>query len=468
LSLQPLPGSDFIFFKNNKRYIKLFLLIFVPSVVVCAIAVWAVAFSLSASANRVGAEGGVIQTPRPPISTAQPTATEDGGAQASPLPTEDDGETLLKPPARTNFMLVALDKEAFLTDVIIVGCFYRDTGEVRMMFVPRDTYTQLPQERLDAMRAEGRRPPTEMKINALRSYGGQTNGVQYLMDQVGEMLGVHFKYYAEIDIPQFKKIVDILGPVTIEVPAALNYDDPEQNLHIHIEAGIQQVDGETAEGLVRFRGYPQGDIARNDVQAEFLKQLLRQALKRETIMRDPVAIAQVILNDIRHNLDMVEMLKYIPYIGSISGEKITTYKMPGNGTTGSPSYYLADVEKLPEVVREVFYAETEPLPETTGQPASTEAPPAAKPSHGLSIQILNGSRVAGLASSKADTLANDGYTVNNVDVYKGTKVNTTRILTRNENTGEDLIPYFVNAAVTQDDSIASEYDIVIVLGQGER
>jgi hypothetical protein len=185
-------------------------------------------------------------------------------------------------------------------------------------------------------------------------------------------------------------------------------------------------------------------------------------------MRDPVAIASVILNDIRHNIDMVEILKYIPYIGSLSGEKITTYKLPGEGTVGSPSYYLLDGEKLPEVVREVFYAETQPAPVSSGEPSGTEAPAEAKPSHGLSIQVLNGSRVAGLGSSKADILAVDGYNVTNVDVYTGTKQNSTRILTREENTGEDLIPYFVNAAVTQNAEVTSEYDIVIILGQGER
>ena len=54
-----------------------------------------------------------------------------------------------------------------------------------------------------------------------------------------------------------------VGGVDFNVPPGMNYDDPTQDLHIHIPEGQQKLNGEQFVQLMRFRsGYAGGDIPR--------------------------------------------------------------------------------------------------------------------------------------------------------------------------------------------------------------
>ena len=56
-----------------------------------------------------------------------------------------------------------------------------------------------------------------------------------------------------IDNQALIELVDVIGGVEFEVPIDMNYDDPTQDLHIHLNKGMQTIDGEKAEQLLRFR-----------------------------------------------------------------------------------------------------------------------------------------------------------------------------------------------------------------------
>jgi LCP family protein required for cell wall assembly len=444
-------GVVVIFFLRNKKEIKKFLLIVGTVVVVYFVSGLAIVLAVSSSVNK-------IRLPEHnALHAFNPINDDDPDTDDTPAGQPDEG-SLIRPPARTNFLLAGID-ENNLTDTLIVGCFYRDSAEIRMMAIPRDLYTRIPEERLTRMRADGLRPPNTLKINSIRSYG-RAFGIYYLTDQLGEMLGVSFNYYAEIEISSFVKIVDAVGGVWMDVPIALRYEDECQNLFIDISPGMQHFNGTQAEGLVRFRSYPSGDLGRNAVQMEFMKQLMRQTLTREAIMRDPMTLADFVLNDIQHNVG-VDALRYLPYVTELKSESIKTFVMPGESRyINRVSYFVADDTRLPEVVQQVFYASAAP------QAAAPEQP-SPRPSHGKNIQILNGSRVAGLGSEFKDILTHDGYTVVATDSYGGTHENSTRIRTRALGDGEDLIPYFNTAVLSQDENMPPEYDIIIIIGRGE-
>jgi len=273
-------------------------------------------------------------------------------------PDEDNG---LRPPARSNFLIAGVDEQN-LTDTIIVGSFYRETGDIKMMSVPRDMYTRLPNHRLEQMRGEGLRPPSTMKINALRAFGGR-NGIYYLMHQLGEMLGVEFHYYIEMDLVAFRHIVDAVGGVYIDVPVPMYYNPEDQDFVINLSPGRQRLNGTAAEGFVRFRNFPTGDLGRNQSQMEFMTQIISQVLTREAIMNDPLAMASTVLNHVRSNIGLGGV-RYVPYIRNISSESITTFVMPGHGAfIGGVSWFLPDAQRVPDVVNQIFYAQTEREPE---------------------------------------------------------------------------------------------------------
>jgi anionic cell wall polymer biosynthesis LytR-Cps2A-Psr (LCP) family protein len=278
------------------------------------------------------------------------------------------------------------------------------------------------------------------------------------MRQVEDMLGVSFHYYVEVQLPAFRNIVDAVGGVYFDVPRRLYYVDPDQDLVIDVPAGYRRLNGTLAEGLIRYREYGNADLGRNAVQMEFMKQLIRQSMTKEAIMREPMTIINFVLKDIRHNVG-VDAIRYLPYVLEMKNNDIRSYTMPGNSQyIGGASYFVSDNKALADTVHDVFYAnQNKPIIESIPE----------KPSHGLKIQVLNGSRIAGLGSEFADRLVSEGYTVLDTGINTGANENTSRILVREEGMGEDLIPYFNNVVINSNHSIQQEYDIVIVLGRGE-
>ena len=75
------------------------------------------------------------------------------------------------------------------------------------------------------------------------------------------------------------ELVDAIGGVEFDVPVNMYYDDPYQDLHIHIDKGLQTLNGENAVKVLRFRhSYAGGDLQRITVQQDFLKALAKQML----------------------------------------------------------------------------------------------------------------------------------------------------------------------------------------------
>ena len=286
-----------------------------------------------------------------PIDISQSNEPEE---QPEILEEYDDQGGFLRPSPRTNFLFVGLDNN-LLTDAIMAGVFYRDTGQIKLMSIPRDTFTRIPEHRLEQMRADGLRPPATLKINAMRAFGGSTYGIYYLKAQLGEMLGVQFHYYVEVELAAFRHIVDAIGGVEMYIPRHLFYEDPYQNLLINIPPGMQHLDGQMAEGVVRFRSFPTGDLMRNEMQMEFMSQMMRQILTREAIMNNPLTLFNTILTNVNTNVGF-DVLRYLPYIGNISACGITTYTLPGApANINGISWFMPDAELLPAVVNDVFY-----------------------------------------------------------------------------------------------------------------
>ncbi|MCL2456459.1 MAG: LCP family protein [Defluviitaleaceae bacterium] len=266
---------------------------------------------------------------------------------------EDEEQNLI--PARTNFILVGLDNSS-LADAIMVGTFYRDSGDIHLMSVPRDMVARIPSHRMEKMRADGLRPPQILKINELRSYGGLNDGIYYLKDHIGEMLGVDFDFHLEVKIPAFRRIVDAIGHVEMYIPRRLFYEDPDQNLKINVPAGLQRLDGNMAEGVVRYRQWPMGDLQRNEMQMQFMTALIQQASKREALLNNPREIISTVLEEVRSDIGLVNALLYVPLIPRVSTESVRTFTMPGSvGNVSGREYFIPDSERLPATVSDVFY-----------------------------------------------------------------------------------------------------------------
>jgi len=282
-----------------------------------------------------------------------------GGAIAIDVrPNEEiDEGGFLRAPARTNFIFIGLDQHV-IADAIMVGTFYRDTGDIHIMSVPRDMFVRVPAHRQEQMRAQGLRPPSTLKVGELRSYGGQMHGIYFLIAQLEEMFGVDFDFYVEVELAAFRRIVDAIGGVYMDIPRRLFYLDPVATppLRIDVPAGRPRLDGNMAEGVVRYRNFPMGDLDRNRMQMDFMRELINQATTRDALMNDPLALIGIVINDVRTNFSLTDAARYVPLLPRISGESFITFTLP---FTALDPFVMPDTNLLPAIISEIFYATPE-------------------------------------------------------------------------------------------------------------
>ena len=169
---------------------------------------------------------------------------------------------------------ISEDLDSKLTDTIIVGSYNPQEQSINMLSIPRDTFV-------------GKNKNTAKgsdKINSLYS----RKGINSLLETVNKITNNDIKYYAVINNQALINLVDTIGGVNFDVPIDMNYDDPTQNLHIHLKKGYQLIDGEKAEQLLRFRhnndgtsypsNYGDNDFGRMKTQRAFIEETLKQLI----------------------------------------------------------------------------------------------------------------------------------------------------------------------------------------------
>ncbi|MDQ6747553.1 MAG: LCP family protein, partial [Candidatus Dormibacteraeota bacterium] len=145
---------------------------------------------------------------------------------------------------------------AYLTDSIMM-ISVQGPDRVAMTSVPRDSYVQV-----KALVGGGE---YDGKINAayeipldqnsqgkpLPEYDTGFDGAGKLASKaVGDYLGVNVDYWVGVDFTAFKKVVDAIGGVDINVPTVLDDNEyPTETFgyqHIHFNPGKQHMDGSRA------------------------------------------------------------------------------------------------------------------------------------------------------------------------------------------------------------------------------
>jgi len=216
------------------------------------------------------------------------------GPSDSPAPADDLVATPFATPetpdSRITILVTGIDKTAershSLTDTMLIVSVEPETGDVAMVSFPRDI-AEFP------LYSGG---TYDGKINSLYSYALRhpeefpDGGMPTLARELGFLLGIPVHYYAAVDIDGFKKMIDVVGGVTVTLDRALS--DPRYNwldgtFGLYIPKGTQTLDGRTALAFVRSR-YGAGD---NDFTRAARQQILLLALRRK--LTDPAMIPKI-------------------------------------------------------------------------------------------------------------------------------------------------------------------------------
>ncbi|HEX9043899.1 MAG TPA: LCP family protein [Candidatus Limnocylindrales bacterium] len=228
-----------------------------------------------------------------------PSAGASGGASASGLSTPPPGATAAPSGStatwngrdRLNILLVGTDQRpkenTFNTDTMIVVSVDPTTKQVAMFQVPRDT-VDLPLPPGPARNVFG--ATYSAKINSLWMqaasrpdvFPGTTvsRGPNALKSTLGYLYGLDIQWYVEVNFDGFRRIVDTLGGVTINVQTPVMDDhypgDNGRPIRVYIPAGIQHFDG--AGALI----YARSRHASNDFDRGARQQRVLVSLKDQT------------------------------------------------------------------------------------------------------------------------------------------------------------------------------------------
>lgn len=161
------------------------------------------------------------------------------------------------------------------------------------------------------------------------------------------------------------------------------------------------------------------------------------------------------------NLSIHNKEKYVPTYLKINPDYVYSYAYPGET---SPEGFLPDTTAGPNMVSAILENETT---YNTAQSADSLIPgQEAISSIGYKIQILNGSKINGLAASYQSKLTTAGYTVTGVGNYEGPIVTNTIVKVSTPGLGYDVAGYFKDATVSVE-SLEDGIDIQIILGTAD-
>lgn len=360
-------------------------------------------------------------------------------------------------PTYTNLVVLGTDEEGTRTDTIMVLNYNSKTGKLTLISVPRDSYIEVSEEDFDAMQSEYPEPGSrEMKINHVYHYAPEGEKEELAAKYAGELLGIDIDYYALVDFEAFTYLVDSIGGIEYDVPMDMYYYDPEFDFLIDLKAGVQTLNGEQAEQLVRFRkGYSNQDLGRVSTQQSFVKALIGELAKKENILSNPVAYINTIINYVKTNIGVTDAASYLSVLNSFDTENITSFTVPGTSASiDGVSCYQVDRDLTDYLVKSVYNG-------TYGETYETIS------SIGKDIVILNGGYINGLAGVYRGKLEEDGFTVSSVGDFDGLKSDTTKIYVDNKGEGQDLQEYFSDSTVIIGEEKPAEGDIAVVLGVGE-
>ncbi|HDR3663184.1 LCP family protein [Bacillus paranthracis] len=245
--------------------------------------------------------------------------------------------------------------EAIRTDALLLATFNKDSKTVKLLSIPRDTYTYIPIEK------------KKDKITHAHAFGsaknGKNGGPQASIDAVEKLMNVPVDYFVKFNFKSFIKIVDDLGGIEVDVPVEFTEQDSNDNAEaIHLEKGVQKLNGEEALALARTR-HIDSDAMRGQRQ-----QLVIEAILKKLTSVGSVTKVGNIIDDINGqfvtNLTFDDMLSFYKYGSDSEIEKLqiqgddcymekgddTCSKSAGGGRT---YYYNPDKKELAKVTNDL-------------------------------------------------------------------------------------------------------------------
>ncbi|MGH2475961.1 MAG: LCP family protein [Candidatus Limnocylindrales bacterium] len=380
-----------------------------------------------------------------PDETPDPSATVDPAQPTTPEPSPvgTPVPSVAIPPwdgrERLNILLIGADEQGggHNTDTLITVSIDPVTKQVAMFSLPRDT-VDVPI------------PPGPARSVWGRSYGGKINsffaenrrradlwpgndrtrGYNALKAVIGELYELDIRYFVEVNFNGFKKVVDAVGGVTINVQVPVVDDQFPGSTgrvqRLYIPSGIQHMNGEQALRYARSR-HTSTDFDRGARQQRVLLSLQQQADPQALLPRLP-ELVDALKSAVRTDIPLDQLDELLGLASEVDTANIHSYVFAPplysqdtcNDSRGC--VVLPNISRIKDAVENAF--SVDPRDEALRQALAAE---------GAGVWVLNGTstqnrgaRLAGyleyhgLAASAPRTVPEGAVPANTiVTVYNG-------------------------------------------------
>ena len=230
-----------------------------------------------------------------------------------------------------------------MTDMILYVHFNNETGELKMLQIPRDTMVTT-----DASVSGNYR------INGVAKTQGSdnNNNMAALCELVADQYKIPIDGYVTIRLEMLTELVDLFGGIEIYVPQDMDYQGS------HISQGYQTLKGDACEFLLRARHiYNNGDLGRLNMQRQFYAALFRRLKSIDNVF-DVARLTPAVLNYMETDLSASKLVSFAVSMLKIDSSKIMICQMPvfsGPKYQGQALLYAArqaDADLLNEYFRE--------------------------------------------------------------------------------------------------------------------
>lgn len=364
-----------------------------------------------------------------------------------------------------------------LTDTLMVASIDPINKTATLLSVPRDLWVKMPNNFISA----------NQKINAAYESGkyhylghqdaSNANtkavmaGFAAADKTVSDVLGITIHYNVVVDFQAFRQAVDSVGGITVNVPEALV--DPTmawENNHnpVLAPAGVQQMDGVKALLYARSRE-TSSDFARGERQRAIILALKDKVLTAGTLS-NPVKISSLMNafgNNMVTDLSLSDAVRLYDLTKDISASNVKSLDLVTKPNTLVTTGNMNGVSIDQPVAGLYNYGAIQAFVRSNlrdGYIAKENA----------QITVLNGTSVAGLATTKANELKSFGYNVTKVDNAPTEAYDKTVVVDLSNGADKYTKHYLENrygvSAVTKipDSTIqAGSASFIVILGQDQ-
>lgn len=256
---------------------------------------------------------------------------------------------------KLNVLLLGVDKEGLRTDSMMLVSYDLKNPGAKLLSIPRDTQ----------IKVEDRNVTRKInEVHAMHDGDGNLIGPMGSIKAVEALTSVPIHYYVELNFDAIDELAELVGPIEFDVPdiegngRGMNYDDPVQDLHIHLEPGLQKLSGNQVQQFLRYRKSNNGvgdgsDISRVQRQQEFLKAAIEQKVNIGLIAKIP-SIYSKLKKNMKTNFSVGDAVKYSKYLKGLTSEALVSYSLPGESKRLKAWYFVCDLDETAELIQSEF------------------------------------------------------------------------------------------------------------------